>query len=148
MASFNAIGSEYTVELNVQSDALGYYGINRDVSCYSFSKISYNYYSAVKYANGGIYSETENNIVSEQTFTDNDANHVISDLNNLKNILNISNECLSELSNIVQNYVGNLYICHVDYPYSGTFIGYPQTYIASGILMTMRKSVDTSFVKV
>ena len=134
MAFFNAIGSEYTVELNVQSDALGYYAIGRDVHCYSFSKISYNYYSAVKYANGSIYSEKENNIVSEQTFTNNNANQVISDLNNLKNILNISNECLSELSNIVQNYVGNLYICNVDYPNVGTWIGYPQTYITSGIL--------------
>ena len=134
MAFFNAIGSEYTVELNVQGDALGYYAIARDVHCYSFSKILYNYYSAVKYPNGDIYSETQNNIVSEQTFTNNDANQVISDLNNLKNILNISNECLSELINIVQNYVGNLYICNVDYPNAGTWIGYPQTYITSGIL--------------
>ena len=125
MASFNAIGSEYVVELNVQSDALGYYAINRDVYCYSFSKISYNYYSSVKYANGGIYSESENNIVSEQTFTSNDVNQVISDLNNLKNILNISNECLNELTNIVQNYIGNLYICNVDYPNSGSWLGYP-----------------------
>ena len=140
MASFNAIGSEYTVELNVQSDGIGYYAIGRDVRIYSFSKISYNYYSAVKYANGSIYSETENNIVSEQTFTNNDANHVISDLNNLKNILNISNECLNELSNIVQNYVGNLYLCSVDYRNSGSWIGYPQTYIASGILTPFNAS--------
>lgn len=140
MAFFNAIGSEYTVELNVQSDGIGYYAIVRDVNIYSFSKISYNYYSAVKYADGRIYSETENNIVSEQTFTNNDANKVISDLNNLKNILNISNECLGELTNIVQNYVGNLYICSVDYPYGGAFIGYPQTYIASGILTPFNAS--------
>lgn len=134
MAFFNAIGSEYTVELNVQSDGIGYYAIERDVKIYSFSKISYNYYSAVKYANGGIYSETENNIVSEQKFSSNDANIVISDLNNLKSILNISNECLNELTNIVKNYVGNLYICNVDYPYRGSFIGYPQTYQVNGIL--------------
>lgn len=140
MAFFNAIGSEYTVELNVQSDGIGYYAIGRDVRCYSFSKISYNYYSAVKYANGSIYSENENNIVSEQTFTSNDANQVISNLNNLKNILSISNECLNELTNIVQNYVGNLYICNVDYPYSGSWIGYPQTYITSGILTPFNAS--------
>ena len=140
MAFFNAIGSEYTVELNVQSDGIGYYAIGRDVRIYSFSKISYNYYSAVKYANGGIYSETENNIISEQTFTNNNANQVISDLNNLKSILNISNECLNELSNIVQNYVGNLYLCNVDYPNSGSWIGYPQTYQVNGILTPFNAS--------
>ena len=140
MAFFNAIGSEYTVELNVQSDGIGYYAISRDVKIYSFSKISYNYYSAVKYANGGIYSETENNIVSEQKFSSNDANIVISDLNNLKSILNISNECLNELSNIVQNYVGNLYLCDVDYPNSGSWIGYPQTYQVNGILTPFNAS--------
>ena len=140
MAFFNAIGSEYTVELNVQSDGIGYYAISRDVKIYSFSKISYNYYSAVKYANGGIYSETENNIISEQTFTNNNANQVISDLNNLKSILNISNECLNELSNIVQNYVGNLYLCNVDYPNSGLWIGYPQTYQVNGILTPFNAS--------
>ncbi len=134
MAFFNAIGNEYIVELNVQSDGIGYYAIRSDVKIYSFSKISYNYYSAVKYANGGIYSETENNIVSEQKFSSNDANLVISDLNNLKGILNISNECLNELTNIVQNYVGNLYICNVDYPNSVSWIGYPQTYQVNGIL--------------
>ena len=101
---------------------------------WSFSPITYKYVAQVKYANGGIYSESENEITSNNTLSQYDANLIISKLNQLKEIMNISDNVLQEITTIVNNYVGVLYVVQVDYPFSGTYVGSYYKYVSSGML--------------
>ena len=127
-------GNEYIVELNVNSNCIEYFTIGMDVKMWSFSPITYKYVAQVKYANGGIYSESENEITSNNTLSQYDANLIISNLNQLKEIMNISDNVLKEITTIVNNYVGLLYVGQVDYPFAGTYVGSYYKYVSSGML--------------
>ena len=127
-------GNEYIVELNVNSNCIEYFAIGMDVRMWSFSPITYKYVAQVKYANGGIYTEKENEITSNNTLSQYDANLIISKLNQLKEIMNISDNVLQEISTIVNNYVGLLYVAQVDYPFRGTYVGSYYKYVSSGML--------------
>ena len=127
-------GNEYIVELNVNSNCIEYFAIGMGVRMWSFSPITYKYVAQVKYANGGIYSESENEMTSNNTLTQYDANLIISKLNQLKEIMNISDNVLQEITTIVNNYVGVLYVVQVDYPFSGTYVGSYYKYVSSGML--------------
>ena len=91
-------GNEYIVELNVNSNCIEYFAIGMDVRMWSFSPITYKYVAQVKYANGDIYSEKENEITSNNTLSQYDANLIISKLNQLKEIMNISDNVLQEIT--------------------------------------------------
>lgn len=127
-------GNEYIVELNVNSNCIEYFAIVMDVRMWSFSPITYKYLAQVKYANGDIYSEKENEVTSNNTLSQYDANLIISRLNQLKEIMNISDNVLQEITTIVNNYVGVLYVASVDHPYSGTYVGSYYKYVSSGML--------------
>lgn len=127
-------GNEYIVELNVDSNCIEYFAIGMNVSMWSFSPITYKYVAQVKYANGGIYTEEEKEITSNNTLSQYDANLIISKLNQLKEIMNISDSVLQEITTIVNNYVGALYVSRVDYPFAGTYVGSYYKYVSSGIL--------------
>ena len=127
-------GNEYIVELNVNSNCIEYFAIGMNVKMWSFSPITYKYVAQVKYANGDIYSEKENEITSNNTLSQYDANLIISKLNQLKEIMNISDNVLQEITTIVNNYVGVLYVVQVDYPFRGTYVGSYYTYASNGML--------------
>lgn len=127
-------GNEYIVELNVNSNCIEYSSIGMNVKMWNFAPITYKYVAQVKYANGGIYSENENEITSNSTLSQYDANLIISKLNQLKEIMNISDSVLQEINTIVNNYVGVLYVAQVDYPFGGTYVGSYYKYVSSGML--------------
>ena len=127
-------GNEYIVELNVNSNCIEYSAIMMGVKMWNFAPITYKYVAQVKYANGGIYSESENEITSNSTLSQYDANLIISKLNQLKEIMNISDSVLQEITAIVNNYVGVLYVSQVDYPFAGSYVGSYYKYVSSGML--------------